>query len=232
MNKTIIVPVAADKIEYQTDLPYLFRLDRRGLMPCISAIMGVNLQDFDNIYFTVLKSHCDKFYLRELFDVQFKRIGLVGKASLIELAHSTKNQPETVYSTLMEKRVEGMIFVKDADSYFEVQVTSENSVCVYPLDKMDEVNPQNKSYVSIDDMYYITNIIEKRILGPDFCAGGYVFQSASDFINTYNELASFDNLYMSHIVYSQLLHRKVFRPKIVHNYIDWGTEKEWEKRQL
>jgi len=228
MNKSIIVPIAADKPEYETVLPYLFRLDKHGFMPCITAISGLNLADFDKIYFTVLKKHCDLFLLRELFKVQFQRLKIESVAELVELDIPTKNQPETVYKTIRCKNIKGMIFVKDADSYFSANIIPENSVCVYPLDNLSSVNPQNKSYVNIDDLYYITNIIEKRILGRDFCAGGYCFESVDDFNKTFEILQHKTHLYMSHLIYKLLLNRNMFRPVIVNDYRDWGTEKDWK----
>ncbi len=228
MNKSIIVPIAADKPEYDTVLPYLFRLDKHGFMPCVKAISGLNLAYVDKIYFTVLKKHCDLFLLREIFEVQFQRLKLQGIAELVELEQTTSSQPETVYETIKRKNIDGMVFVKDADSYFSADIVAENSVCVYPLDNLTSVNPQNKSYVNIDDMYYITNIIEKRILGRDFCAGGYCFESVDEFNKTFEELQHKTPLYMSHLIYKQLLDKNAFRPIIVKNYRDWGTEKDWK----
>ena len=71
-------------------------------------------------------------------------------------------------------------------------------------------------------MYYITNIIERKIIGNLFSAGGYCFKSADDFCSYYQELQQYDKLYLSHVIYSMLLNNKVFRPIKVNNYIDWG----------
>ena len=95
--------------------------------------------------------------------LQFKRLNIATKAHVIELDNPTKSQPETVYQTIKQNQIKGHIFIKDADSYFETEMLIENAVCIYPLDELNQVNPQNKSYVNIDDMYYITNIIEKEI---------------------------------------------------------------------
>lgn len=161
MPTSLILPVAADKEEYKGEMPYLFRLDRKGIMICLAAIKGLELDKFDGLYITILKKHNDIYKLEDLLDLQFRRLGIADKAHVVELETPTKSQPETVYMTIKKCAIKDGVFVKDADSYFETEMSVENSVCIYPLDYLNRVNPQNKSYVNVDDMYYITNIIEK-----------------------------------------------------------------------
>ncbi len=223
MRRSLIVPIAADSVEYETTMPYVFSLTKEGLMLCVSAILGLNLDGFDKIYFTILKKHSERYLLKDMFDIQFRRLGLEGKASVVELESVTANQPETIYQTVVKADISGAIFIKDADSYFTAEIMPENLVCTYPLDSLESINPQNKSYVNVDDMYYITNIIEKRIIGSDFCSGGYSFERASDFVTYYELNRDYSPLYMSHIIYSALLDGKSFRPVKVEGYKDWGT---------
>lgn len=219
---SLIVPAASDNKERPDTLPYVFSLDENGIMLCIRAIQGLNLDDFDYIYFTILRKHAEKFCLAELFSQQFKRLGLK-KASLVILDKPTSSQPETVYQTIVNKHIRGSIFIKDADGYFRGQVLKENGVALYPLEDMTLVNPQNKSYVSVDDAYYLTNIIEKKIVSHYFNVGGVCFEDASLF-GKYFVTDSYMSTrpYMSHIVYSMLLDGYKFRPIMVENYKDWG----------
>lgn len=87
---------------------------------------------------------------------------------------------------------------------------------------MKTVDPQHKSYIALDDQFYITNIIEKKIISRYFNAGGYVFASANEFCNYYKRLDTYGSVYMSHIVYSMLLDGKNFRPFMVNNYRDFN----------
>lgn len=231
MPISLILPVAADKEEYKGEMPYLFRLDRKGIMICLAAIKGLELDKFDGVYITILKKHNDIYKLEDLLDLQFRRLGIADKAHVVELETPTKSQPETVYMTIKKCAIKDGVFVKDADSYFETEMSVENSVCIYPLDYLNRVNPQNKSYVNVDDMYYITNIIEKRILGRDFCAGGYFFENADDFCTLYEGLLGYAPLYISHIIYAALLKGITFRPVRVRNYKDWGTYKDWRDNE-
>lgn len=229
--KTIIVPIAADKPEYDEIMPHVFRMNNSGFMLCIAGLLGLNLDIVDNIYFTILKKHSDHYKLREMMDVQLQRLGLSNKSKILELEESTSSQPETVYTTIKQMNVQGSLLIKDADCYFESELADENSIYTFPLDEMSQVNPQGKSYIQTDDMYYVTNIIERRIIGPDFCAGGYYFEDVNDFMANYAANSQYSPLYMSHIIYSALLDGQTFRPIKVKNYKDWGTRNDWKSNE-
>lgn len=227
MKFSLIVPIAGDKQEYDNIMPYIFNLDKDGVMLCIKSILGLNLSTFDNIYFTILNKHNIKYYIDELLISQFKRFKLFDKAKIVVLNKPTRNQAETIYETIKIENITGAFMVKDPDSYFESVITPGNAICIYPLDALNRVNPQDKSYVDVDDMYYITNIIEKKIINRNFCCGGYVFENTNLFIEKYNELSSYKILYLSHIILALLLDKISFRPILVRQYTDWGTKQDW-----
>ena len=83
------------------------------------------------------------------------------------------------------------------------------------VENLEWVNPQHKSYVQVDDMFYITNIIEKKIISHYFCAGGYCFEKVDDYCKYYESLQDNDDLYLSHIIYSMLLDKMIFRPILI-----------------
>lgn len=231
VQRTIIVPIAADKPEYDTIMPHVFRMNNNGVMLCIAGLTGINLDDVDHIYFTILRKHSEHYRLRQMMQVQLDRLGLAAKAEIVELDEPTSSQPETVLKTIEAKNITGSLLVKDADCYFEAILSPENSVFTYPLDSMSQVNPQGKSYIQTDDMYYITNIIERRIIGRDFCTGGYYFEDVNDFLKYYNQNRQYHPLYMSHIIYSALLDGLSFRPVKVKTYKDWGTRLDWTRNE-
>ena len=224
MNLSLIVPIAADKPEYEQTLPYVFNFADDGVSLCIKSIQGLNLDKFEHIYFVVLDKLDQKYNLTELLEMQFRNIGLE-KAEVLSLKKPTLSQAQTIYECIKQKQIEGGIFVKDADGYFSCDFTENNGISIYPLDKLDLVNPHNKSYVDLDDQFYITNIIEKKIISRYFNAGGYLFENAETFCRYYERLSHYDKLYMSHIVYAMLLDNVSFRPFDVENYQDWGNKK-------
>lgn len=218
---SLIVPIAADKPEYEKEMPFVFGLASDGVMYCIKAILGLNLEKFSNIYFTILKKHDDLFCLSDLFALQFKRLKLT-RAKVVVLCESTSSQPETIFRTIEQERINGSIFIKDADCFFTCDVEPMNSVAIYPLESLEWVNPQHKSYVAVDDMFYVTNIIEKKIVSHYFCSGGYCFEDVRQFVTFYNKLIEYKAVYLSHIIYNMLLEKIVFRPICVNHYLDYN----------
>ena len=94
MSFSLIVPVASDKYEYENKIPDVFLFDKEGIPFCIKSILGLELNKFDCIYFTILKSHDEKYCLKELLKLQFMRLGIVN-ANVIVLDNPTKSQSET-----------------------------------------------------------------------------------------------------------------------------------------
>ena len=223
MSFSLIVPAAADHEIFNHEMPPIFTLNKEGIMYCIKATMGLELSRFDAIYFTVLAKHANRYHISELFELQFKRLGL-RQARVVVLDNPTANQAETIFRTIETEHISGAIFIKDADSYFTCDVLPENSVVTYPLESLNRVNPQHKSYVAVDDMYYVTNIIEKRIISHLFNAGGYVFENADTFCHYYSQLAGQPGLYLSHIIYAMLLDKNIFRPLEAKDYVDFESE--------
>lgn len=221
----LIVPAAADNVTDLNQMPFIFNLDKNGIMLCVKAVLGLNVEIFDNIYFTILRKHAEKFNVDEMMILQFKRLGL-SNAQLLILDEPTASQSETVYKTIKKMRIQGSIFIKDADGYFCGTIRRENGIATYQLESMSLVNPQNKSYVAVDDMYCITNVIEKRIVSHWFNVGGSCFEDSELFCKVYEKLSKIQpNLYVSHIIYTLLLSKIKFRPIEVRDYVDWENEK-------
>lgn len=220
---TLIVPIAANKADYAQKLPQPFRLDDEGTMYCVRAITGLPLDEVDDIYFVILKDHDERFMLSEQLMMQFRRHKL-DKAHVTILDTPTGSQAETVARAIEVNGIKGMVFVKDADCYFTAdEILPQNSVAIYALENLPIVDPQHKSYVAVDDMFYVTNIIEKRVVSHFFSAGGYSFEDADEFCRYYERLKGFSPLYLSHIIYAMLLEKKIFRPILVEDYLDWSV---------
>lgn len=228
MQLSLIVPMAADKPEYEHTMPYVFNFSDDGILLCIKAIQGLALSKFEHIYFVILEKTDKKYNLLELLQMQFRNLGLQS-AEVLSLKQVTNSQAQTVYECVRQKHIEGGIFVKDADGYFSCGFTETNGIAIYPLDKLDMVNPHNKSYVDLDDQFYITNIIEKKIISRYFNAGGYLFEDAKVFCEYYERLMHYDQLYMSHIIYAMLLDNIPFRPFEVEGFVDWGNRELYNR---
>lgn len=219
MSFSLIVPIAAHKSEYDKQLPHVFRLNEEGLPLCVEAVRGLDLNVFSSVYFTILRRHDEKYRISEMLRIQLERVNL-GHAKIVILDSPTTSQAETVFQTIKKENISGPFFVKDADCSFKAEIMPQNGIVVYPLEKLSQVNPQHKSYVAVDDMLYITNTIEKRVIDHYFNAGGYCFDNASIYCSYYMRYAGQKGLYLSHIVYAMLLDRHIFRPFMADNYKD------------
>lgn len=222
---SLVVPVAAMKPEYENGLPYVFGLDSDGIIICIKSIMGLDLKEFDHIYFTILKQHDEKFFIKDTMQLQFKRLGITN-AKVVVLEEPTQDQAETIYQTIVQENIKGAVFIKDADCFFKANITQNNAIAIYPIEELDILTPKDKSYAAIDDMYYLTNIIEKKVVGHYISAGGYEITNIELFNYYYNHLRGYGKLYLSHIIYAMLLDKISFRPIKVDDYKDWGTRKD------
>lgn len=219
-QRTLIMPIAAYKPEYKTHIPRVFLIAEDGVMYCIRALKSLDIARFEHIYITILRQLDQQYALSERLLLQF-RINGITNAEIVILDKATTSQPETIYQTILLKNIKGTIFVKDADCSFSGEYRDGNTITIYSLEQLDWVDPKNKSYVSVDDMSYITNIIEKRIVSHYFTAGGYSFSDASNYCRYYLKLESQQELYLSHIIYSMLLDGEKFRPVLATEYEDF-----------
>lgn len=219
-ERSLIMPIAANKPEYATRIPRVFLIAEDGVMHCIRALKSRDLSKFDHIYITILRHLDQQYALTERLQLQF-RINGITNAEIVVLDEPTHSEPETIYQTILQKHIQGSIFIKDADCSFTGEDTTGNAIVIHPLEQLDWVNPKNKSYVAVDDMYYITNIIEKRIVSHYFTAGGYSFSSAATYCHYYERLQEQQGLYLSHIIYSMLLEGHTFRPVLTKEYEDF-----------
>lgn len=219
---SLIEPIAADKPEYESHIPYVFRMDDSGTMYCLKAILGLELSAFEHIYITILKKHDVQYGVAGMLKLQIARLKLENVHICI-LKEPTNNQAETIYQTLKQEGIHGAIYIKDSDGYFKSEIVVQNGVAVCPIEKLDELKPKNKSYVNVDNLFYITNIIEKRVVSHLINAGGYCFEDSEMFCRFFERLSQMsERLYLSHIVYAMLLDKIVFRPTIISDFEDWS----------
>ena len=100
------------------------------------------IKTFNVLSFSVILDKLDqKYHLSELLNMQLRNLGLSEKAKVLSLKVPTNSQAETIYECIKQEQIEGGIFVKDADGYFTCDFTETNGIAIYPLDKLDMVNP-------------------------------------------------------------------------------------------
>ena len=224
---TMVLPIAGRSSRFPKMNPKWSLTHPRGHMMVIEAIKGIEQANVGRICVIGLVEHDERFRLVETLSTQFESIGLLPKVDFVLLEQATRHQPETIAEGLRRGGVEGPIYIKDSDNFFRHSPTPGNSVAGYDLHKMEKVNARSKSYFEINGDGYITNIVEKRIVGSKFCAGAYSFESAAQFLKYYDAICDSGEIYVSHIIYNMILDGIGFMHSEVEEYIDWGTVKEW-----
>ena len=95
----------------------------------------------------------------------------------------TASHSETIYETLTKMSIKGSFYLKDCDNIF-LPHTLMNSIAVISLNDIDLIDA-NKSYVDVDVFGNVENIVEKNVISNLFCCGGYSFNDADEFLESF-----------------------------------------------
>lgn len=227
----VIVPCAGRSSRFPNLLPKWMLPDNDGLPMVYKAVQGLNIR-VDDLIITLLADH-----QRQFNAVEGLRRVFGASVNCVILDEPTSSQSETVFETLRKTGIDEPFLIKDSDNYFELDSIEmkHNYVSVASLEQFSSVNPQNKSYVQVDQEDIIVNFREKKVISDLFSVGGYYFTSPSDFISAYNEMkrgvaVTSGELYLSEIIAFMALNGHIFKARKVRNYDDWGTVTEWRRR--
>lgn len=180
-----------------------------------------------NITVILLQEHVEKFdalrKVSEAFD---------GKVRVVVLEHPTSGPADTVYQGLKNTNInpETTILIKDCDGFYDGPVVEGNVVYVSKLSDNPNIrNAPAKSYTIANEQGVISTVVEKKIVSNHFCAGGYQFERAGDFMSTFEELwhKLHSETFVSNIIDKMIADGKVFGESYVSNFIDVGTAQDW-----
>lgn len=232
MKQILVIPLGGASSRYPdiTRPKWLLNLPNGNLM-LQESISKLDLLHFDDIVFICLAEHVQKYELKKLFKLAFPF-----NHTLIEI-NSSASQPDTVRQGLKKYNEECSILIKDCDNMFNILdyslIQNNNAVCFGKIgEDFNNGDIENKSYIILNDMNKVKNIVEKQIISNDFCVGGYAFKSSIEFIKSVEELEQITDLnkmYISHVIYHLIYKHKIFNAVRVSDYIDWGTQIEYEK---
>lgn len=227
----LILPIGGKSTRYPNCRPKWLLTHPNGNFMLTEAIRGLPLPQFNNIIIIANPEHEKQYHFSDALKEELKEVYNLNKVIILCLFDD--NQPHGVYLGIKNANLdlnEG-IFIKDCDNYFKIDnITPEhNFVAVSDLHDNQELIAGNKSYVKLGSSNSIVNIIEKQVISNLFCCGGYYFKSAQNFIKTYEELQDNKQLYLSHIIYKQILDGELFFTNKATNYVDWGTLEDWNK---
>lgn len=226
----MIIPCAGRSSRFPNMKPKWLLEDPLGRLMVARAFEGIRGIEIKDLIIVILKEHDEKYdaskTLRNFFGEDL---------TIIVLPEPTSSQSETIYQAVMNAKITGSFFVKDCDNYFEVNFPQkDNGICYALLEDYPRTDPNNKSYIKMDNSGKITEMIEKQVVSSSFNVGGYLFEDSESFKRAYKELSlqSTSELYLSKVVQLLLKERGVWRGIPVKRYLDWGTIKEWEEYLL
>lgn len=231
---TLIMPMLSLSEEY----PIEFKENNKtGIMKCIHSLIALDITQFTDIVFVILKKHDELYNIKNKITTELKRQNpqyeyILKKCNIkfVIADQPTRSQAETVFNTIKQLNITGPIFIKDADNQCNCSVKPGNTILTYPIEELEIIDPQHKSYVDVDEQNFVTNIIEKRVISGLISSGGYGFSDAELFVDGYQNVLNFSeglyHIYISHIIYWLILFRnEKFRPVNVSYYDDYKVDK-------
>lgn len=228
--KNLIVPMGGRSSRFPGMRPkWMLTHPMTNRFMVTESILGINLDFFDRIYFIFLQEHEDKYKFHMGFADELEECGLGGKSEIIFLEEQTSSQSETVYNAIKKNNIDGFIFIKDSDGYYECNVDcADNQIAFFDLNDMDNINARTKSYIELDVNCIVTNIVEKQVISSTFSVGGYGFASASKFCETFDSIKNLDGeCYVSNVIFEMILSGSKFEGLPTRNFKDWGTIDAW-----
>jgi len=230
---TLIVPCAGQSSRYPNMRPKYLLTHPNGNAMVTQSLRGIDLKNIDQIYIGVLREHYDKYKFGSRLMRQLEKKLDTIKVKYSILDKPTLSQPETVVKIIEQENIQDQIHIKDCDNYFECMPQNGNNVTVVSLNDLLSVNPSNKSYVQVNDVGQVVNIIEKRVISDKFCCGLYSIDNAKRFCKDYYRILSntnpkeHSNIYLSTILHYMLYGGYIVNTIEVQNYKDWGTLDDW-----
>ena len=220
----VIIPCAGLSSRFPGLRPKYLLTDYSGLM-MIERAAAPYIGRYP-VTITILAEH-DRVYqatakLREVFGDSVK---------IVILEQPTRGPAETVYKTLMRSNIDpaAPILIKDSDGFYSSPVVEGNAIYVCNLNSAPHIkNVHAKSYTVTNDQGLIVTVVEKQIVSNNFCAGGYQFSRAGDYLTAYEEIEKTNQeIFVSHIIDWMLNRDQVFVEQPVTDMVDVGTAEDW-----
>lgn len=229
-NKTLILPVAGRSSRFPGMRPKWLLTMPDGKLMIEKSIELIDISEFEKIIIICLKEHVDKYLSEDYLDEIKKNIDHSNVKFCI-LDEPTKSQSETVAKAILAEEISGPFLIKDCDNIFSFDWNSGNQIATVNLNDAGIVDAKNKSYVAVDSIGNVTNIVEKKVISDTFCCGAYGFESAEEFLRVFNEIKQEGEVYISHVIFAMIMRSSNFGIGKALNYMDWGTAQEYRKYQ-
>jgi dTDP-glucose pyrophosphorylase len=220
----VIVPAAGLSTRFPGMKPKYLLYDYKHELMVGNAIRPY-LRENIKVTIGILKEHDEKYNASQFLKHEFGNT-----LNIVILDNPTKGPADTVYQILsnMEINFDESILIKDCDSFFEHDYTADNYICVSKISEHEVLKKlSSKSFVISNEQGIIKDIIEKSVVSDTFCVGGYKFQSAALYMNTFEQISHQGELFVSDVIGRCINDGIIFSEKKVNNYFDVGTAQDW-----
>ena len=225
--KNLIITAAGLSTRFEGLKPKWMLTHPKGNWMIVEALKNFDFDNVDKVYFGFLKEHIEKYNCRHAIDMCMDELGIKDKAEVVILSDRTKNQPHTVYEVIKQAFIEGQIIIKEVDNRFSYGIEDGNFMCYYDLNDTTSINPSNKSYITIGEDGYISDLVEKKVISSTFGCGSYSFENSEDYCEYFEQMSNKTKLFLSDIIKQMIEDGFKFKPIKVSDYIDWGTKEDW-----
>ncbi|MFA0194112.1 hypothetical protein AB4454_05200 [Vibrio artabrorum] len=223
---TLMLPVAGRSSRFPSMRPKWLLTMPDGKLMIEKSVENLDLKIFSKIIIVCLREHIEKYTTIDRVKKSFESTtGIIPEVVVLE--KPTKSQSETIVKAIKLADITGPFMIKDCDNKFTCEPKPENLIATIDLNDIELVDAKNKSYVVVDSLNNVSNIVEKKVISNQFCCGAYCFESANRFVDAYSEISSEEEIYISHVIYRMILDGENFRSLESFDYVDWGTLREY-----
>lgn len=233
--RTLILPCAGRSSRFPGMKPKWLLTHPTGKPMVFEGLRDFPTKSFERIIITIHKSHVQD-YEADVFLLQAAPFNF----ELCVLDDWTSGPAETVYQTINKMKVVGEIVIKDSDnaaSYEELVLLGKGRNFVVGVNIYDTQvsKPESKSFLVVNSQNLIVDIVEKKIISGQICAGIYGISSVVNFAESYNECLKVmrdAEIYISHVI-SHLVSscEQPFEFVEASSFEDWGTLNDWRSVQ-
>lgn len=232
MEVNIIIPAAGKSSRYNEGKPKWLRTHPNGKLMIEIAISGL-VDKFEKVqvYLITTKEICDRFKVKEilgslkLYDIK-----------IIELKDQTHSSVETLLKAKDFINLESdFTIIKDSDNLVELEkydLKNEYFTVGVDLNKFPVSRIQNKSFLVTNELGYVTDFVEKKIISETISVGTHGIKDIKlfyDYVSAIFEMNINAEKYVSNVISSMIYDGIEFKRIFATGYKDFGTQKEWNE---
>ncbi len=235
MEINLIIPAAGMSSRFNSGKPKWLRTHPDGKLMiehAIDALVGSNY--IINTYVITTKFINDEFNASQIL-----RDTPIEKLKLIILKKETKSAVETILTGISslgdEFNYNCFTILKDSDNFVKLKLNKDilnsNFTVGCDLNTTNVSRINNKSFLIVNDFDVVTDFVEKNVVSDKISVGTHGFKDFMIYIKEGERLLKkvSKELYNSQVISSLIYDKHIFKFLKAENYIDFGTQKEWNK---